>query len=115
MTRETEDALLLGALALGAYVAFRWLRGMIGERVGPLTHAIAQGWVWATAGAPASVNAAVVLPDGTAVPFDEIPQTWHDQTGAVRFDFGGKSYVILPNPQGGPAYDTEGNYHAELA
>lgn len=109
---ETVAALALAAA--GAYVAWRVLRELANV-TNAGTEAIAKAWIWATSPA-VRPSGRIVLPDGRAIGADELERSWFDQSeGVMHFDYRGHEYVILPNPSGGPAYDTEGNYHAELA
>lgn len=55
----------------------------------------------------------VILPDGTKVPTAQLHITWDSAVGVASFVYKGYGYIIPPNPSGGPAYDQNGDYHAQ--
>ncbi len=55
----------------------------------------------------------VILPDGTKIPTAQLHITFDDAVGVGSFAYRGYGYIIRPGPNGGPAYDQNGDYHAE--
>lgn len=55
----------------------------------------------------------VILPNGLKVPLAQVHVTFDDADNVGRFTYQGVNYTIAPNPSGGPAYDTNGDYHAQ--
>ena len=55
----------------------------------------------------------VILPNGTKVPLSQLHVTFDAANNVGSFVYQGFGYIIRPNPSGGPAYDTNGDYHAE--
>lgn len=55
----------------------------------------------------------VILPNGAKVPLAKVHVTFDDADNVGRFTYQGTNYIIAPNPSGGPAYDTNGDYHAQ--
>ncbi len=55
----------------------------------------------------------VILPNGTKVPVAQLKVTWDDASNVASFVYNGYGYIIRPNPDGGAAYDSNGDYHAE--
>ena len=55
----------------------------------------------------------VILPNGLKVPLAQVHVTFDDADNVGRFSYQGVNYTIQPNPSGGPAYDTNGDYHAQ--
>lgn len=55
----------------------------------------------------------VILPNGQKVPVAQLKVTWDDANNVASFVYNGYGYIIRPNPDGGPAYDANGDYHAE--
>lgn len=55
----------------------------------------------------------VILPDNSKVPLSQVSVTWDDGSGVASFVYRGYGYIIRPDPAGGPAYDVNGDYHAE--
>ena len=55
----------------------------------------------------------VILPNGLKVPLAQVHVAFDDSDNVGRFTYQGTNYTIAPNPSGGPAYDTNGDYHAQ--
>lgn len=55
----------------------------------------------------------VILPNGTKVPTAQLHITWDSAVGVASFVYNGYGYIIAPNPDGGPGYDQNGDYHAQ--
>ncbi len=55
----------------------------------------------------------IILPNGTKIPVAAVHVTWDDANNVASFVYNGYGYIIRPNPDGGPAYDSNGDYHAE--
>jgi hypothetical protein len=71
----------------------------------------ASSWSYGTYSTVPSGN--VILPNGTKVPTASLNPTWDAAVGVDSFVYNGYGYIILPNPSGGPAYDQNGDYHAQ--
>jgi hypothetical protein len=56
----------------------------------------------------------VILPNGAKVPVAQLSHfMWDNTNNVASFVYNGYGYIIRPNPDGGPAYDANGDYHAE--
>jgi hypothetical protein len=80
-----------------------------GAIAAPITAAL--NWYYGSVDIVPSGN--VILPNGTKVPSSKIALTWDDANNVASFVYQGYGYIIRPNPNGGPAYDQNGDYHAE--
>jgi hypothetical protein len=55
----------------------------------------------------------VILPDGTRIALSQLSVRWDTDSGYASFTYHNDPYIIRPDPAGGPAYDVNGDYHAE--
>lgn len=55
----------------------------------------------------------IILPNGTKIPVAAVHVTWDDANNVASFVYQGYGYIIRPGANGGAAYDTNGDYHAE--
>lgn len=112
MRRETEDLIVVGALALGGFLVYRMLGSYLSKVAAPAVKSLAQAWVWATSPAQVQATGNIVLPSGQTISATDIQQSWFSGN-TMRFTYAGQDYLIEQNPSGGPAWDTSGDYHAQ--
>ncbi len=55
----------------------------------------------------------VLLPNGSKVPLSQLQVTWDQANNVASFVYQGYGYIIPPGSNGGPAYDQNGDYHAQ--
>ena len=55
----------------------------------------------------------VILPNGSKIPLKQLAVSFDDTNNVGSFVYQGYGYIIAPNPNGGPAYDQNGDYHAQ--
>lgn len=80
---------------------------------GAIANPNAKGGSWSYGTYSTVPSGNVILPDGTKVPTAGLNPTWDAAVGVDSFVYHGYGYIILPNPNGGPAYDQNGDYHAQ--
>lgn len=108
---------VLGAVGYGVYKAFG-KDGPISHAADETSSAIANTWVGFTNWLYGSPNVIptgnVILPNGAKVPIANVQHMmWDTANNVASFVYNGYGYIIRPNPNGGAAYDTNGDYHAE--
>ena len=130
MSRDAiGEIVLIGAIGALGYALYQILKpiesatsavaGAVGQvatnvaaGVGAAEGGVAGAWVWATSSSVVP-SGNVILPNGTSVPLSGLAVTSDPSSGAAVFTFDSVNWEILPNPSGGPAYDSNGNYHAQ--
>lgn len=108
---------VVGAVGYGLYQFFG-KQGPGGKAADAASSAVADAYVAVTNwlyGSPSVIPTGnVILPNGAKVPIANVQHMMFDETNNVAsFVYNGYGYIIRPNPDGGPAYDTNGDYHAE--
>jgi len=115
--REGLDLGILAAVAFAAVVLIKKAVNVGSKATDAVATDIANAYVGLTNwlyGSWATVPTGnVILPNGLKVPLAQLHVTFDDASNVGNFTYQGTSYLIRPNPAGGPAYDTNGNYHAE--
>jgi hypothetical protein len=118
--RDTlETVAVLGVAAGVVYAIYKFSQQIANNPVTQgLTSGIAKGitavsnWVYGSPSVIPSGN--VILPDGTKVPISQVQNmSWDSTNNVASFTYNGYGYIIMPNPSGGPAYDVNGDYHAQ--
>lgn len=121
------DIVLIGAVAAIGYAVYQILKPVenavstvanaagqvatnVAAGVGAAETGVAGAWVWATSSSVVPTGN-VILPNGTSVPLSQLAVTYSNGAGVFTFD--SVQWEILANPSGGPAYDSNGNYHAQ--
>ncbi len=107
-----------GAVVYGLYKLFGESNSpgkQIADKVG---NAIAKPYVaitnWLYGSFTTVPTGNVILPNGAKVPVAQLTNFHFDDANNVAsFVYNGFGYIIRPNPDGGPAYDNNGDYHAE--
>jgi hypothetical protein len=106
-----------GAVVYGLYKLFGSDSAPAKQAADKVANAIAQPYVaftnWLYGSYATVPTGNVILPNGTKVPVANLKVTWDDASNVASFVYNGYGYIIRPNPDGGPAYDANGDYHAE--
>lgn len=55
----------------------------------------------------------VILPNGQRVPVSQLHVSWDSANNVASFVYQGYGYIIPAGANGGPAYDQNGDYHAQ--
>ena len=99
---KTSDWIFYGALAVGAYLIWRTVSGVVapiaqvvGSGVNAATSGIANLWVSLTASSPMNVLGAVQFPNGSTAPIATLPIKT-DGVGGVYTNTGGVTYQLQP-------------------
>jgi len=113
-----QDMIELGIIGAVAYAAWKFILAPgASKATDAASSAIANAYVGITNwwyGSPDVVPTGnVILPNGTKVPLSKVHVTWDTNVGVASFVYNGYGYIIRANPDGGPAYDQNGDYHAE--
>ncbi len=108
----TREWLSLAALAGVGYFVYSALTKAGGAAGAAVAGGIAKAWVWATSSSVVPTGN-VILPNGQKIPTANLHITWDSDVGVASFVYDGYGYIIPPNPSGGPAYDSNGDYHAQ--
>lgn len=136
-----EQILMLGAVAGGLYLLYQIVEGLkeaapkvadaatkagkavynaaqtatspVAAPIGWAAAAIWKTWDWAT-NPNSNPTGYVVLPDNTKLPFSQLAVTFNNAYNLAQFNYQGRAYVIPQNPDDGPSFDNDGNYHAVL-
>lgn len=111
---KAGDLVTLGVLGAVGYGLYKLIGpGSPGAKAADaVAGGIAKAWVWATSSSVVPTGT-VILPNGQRVPTANLHITWDRDVGVASFVYNGYGYIIPPNPSGGPAYDTNGDYHAQ--
>ncbi len=119
MARGT-NGLMLAALGAGAYVVYRLFRpgGIASQATSAVSSGIANAIVGSTNFIRGSYNIQptgnVILPNGSKVRIADVQNMmWDAANNVASFVYQGYGYIIPPDPAGGPAYDQNGDYHAQ--
>jgi hypothetical protein len=116
---KAENLLTLGVLGAVAYGLYELLKkgGPASTATNAVAGAIAKPIVaisnWIEGSSDIVPTGNVILPNGTKIPLANVHVTWDDAVGVASFVYNGYGYIILPGANGGPAYDTNGDYHAQ--
>jgi hypothetical protein len=114
-----QDIVEVGILAAVGYAAWKYFVSPTASKAtDAASSAIANAYVgvtnWLYGSSTMVPTGNVILPNGQKVPISQVQHmTWDDAAGVASFVYNGYGYIIRPNPDGGPAYDTNGDYHAE--
>jgi hypothetical protein len=119
---KTSDLITLGVGAGILYALYKFVKGPAAAAVDSTASAIAapiaavSNWFYGSVNMTPS--GLVILPNGQQVQMANaaLGSIYFDSaTNTAHFVYNGIPYVIQANPSGGPAYDQNGNYHAEYA
>lgn len=116
-TQEWVELAILGAVGYWAYGLLTKGSKAASAATDAAAQHIANAYVAVTNwlyGSTATVPTGnVILPDGTKLPLSQLHVTFDDTNNVGSFVYQGYGYIIPPNPSGGPAYDQNGDYHAQ--
>jgi hypothetical protein len=113
-----QDLIELGIIGAVLYAAWKYIVSPTASKAADTaSSAIANTWVgitnWYYGSSDIVPTGNVILPNGTKVPVSKLHVTWDSDVGVASFTYNGYGYIIRPNPNGGAAYDQNGDYHAE--
>lgn len=115
--REWLGLAVLGGVGYWVYQALTKASGAAGKAADAVTSGIANTYVgltnWLYGSSTTTPTGNVILPNGNKVALSQLAVTWDDTNNVATFTYQGANYVIPPNPSGGPAYDQNGDYHAQ--
>lgn len=117
---KIENMLTLGVVAGVGYVLYDlfFKKGGPGSNVvNAVAGAIATPYVAVTNFLEGSYNVSptgnVILPNGSKIPLSSVAVTWDQANNVASFVYQGFGYIIAPGANGAPAYDANGDYHAQ--
>jgi hypothetical protein len=114
---KTNDLVWLGLGGVIAFVVVSKLTSVGKKATDEVAGGIANAYVkltnWLYGSYAVVPTGNVILPDGTKVPLVNVHLTFDSVNNVGTFVYNGYGYIIRQNPSGGPAYDTNGDYHAE--
>lgn len=120
---ETRDAISLAVVLGVGYALYKFVGpgSQVAKAASDATAAVAgaianpivslTNWYYGSVDTIPTGN--VILPNGTKVPTSKLHITWDSAVGVASFVYNGYGYIIPPNPDGGAAYDQNGDYHAQ--
>lgn len=107
---HNRDWILIGALAVGGYLAWRFLSGLkeTGEKaIDTISEVIADPLIKWLIPPNVIVTGAAILPNGYKLPFTRLVVQKTPNKEEFYFFFQAKKYILLPR-------DTKGNYPTKL-
>ena len=116
---KVENLLTLGVLGAVAYGLYELLKkdGPASTATNTVAGAIAKPIVaisnWLEGSGDVVPTGNVILPNGSKVPLASVNVTWDTANNVASFVYQGYGYIIMPGANGGPAYDSNGDYHAQ--
>jgi hypothetical protein len=115
--REWLGLAVLGGVGYWAYLLLTKATNAAGAAAQSATSGIANAYVgitnWLYGSSAITPTGNVILPNGQKVPLSQLSVTWDSTNNVANFTYLGVPYIIPPNPSGGPAYDQNGDYHAQ--
>lgn len=116
---KTDDIVVIGIGAAVLYGLYKLIGsgGLASKATNTVSQGIANAYVgltnWLYGSSTTVPTGNVILPNGYKVPLSQLAVTFDDTNNVAAFVFQGVTYTIPPNPSGGPAYDQNGDYHAQ--